>query len=107
MRHCGFRSVYSLYLATDLPRATVDRWLSGRVRIPISGAKQLIDLLLDYRDDVPALLLLKRHVADAERVLTPEERLRAELTARRVPVQRTLAALRAVNLFPLLTEDQD
>ncbi len=100
MAERGFRSVYSLYLATDFSRATVERWLSARVRIPVSGAHSLVEVLADHSGGVTSLEALRELVAGDMRNITPEELLRSELRARRVPVRRALAALRAANLLP-------
>ncbi len=100
MAERGFRSVYSVYLATDLSRATVERWLSARVRIPVSGAQRLIEVIAVHPGGVTSLAALRDLAAGDTHTLTPEDLLRAELRARRVPVRRALAALRAANLLP-------
>ena len=100
MVECGFPSVYSLALIADFPRATIHRWLSGRVRTPISGASHLIDILCSHSGDEVALHDLRDLLRFASSLNTQEQLLCAELRARGVPVQRTLDALRAANVFP-------
>jgi hypothetical protein len=87
-------------LATDLSRATVERWLSARVRIPVSGAHRLIEVIAVHPGGVTSLAALRELATADTHQLTPEYLLRAELRARRVPVRRALAALRAANLLP-------
>ena len=104
MDECRLPSVYSLFLHVNFPRATLHRWLSGRARIPITAARDLLDELGQHA--------AKWHRSEAIQQLdyliraeAPEHsnaaRLRAELRARGLPVARTIEALRAANLLPL------
>jgi hypothetical protein len=97
---CGFRSIYGFYLETDLSRATLERWMSARVRIPVAGAQYLISTISKHSPTSSVLRALQDVISIAADEASQEDLLRAELRARRVPVQRTLAALRAANVLP-------
>jgi hypothetical protein len=104
-KECRLPSVYALFLHTDsgYARSTLKRWLRGEGRIPVDGARRLIEALLDYAAQLSTSALIQEldNLVRAEsHEQSDETRLRAELRARRVPVSRTLAALRAVSLLP-------
>lgn len=98
MRDCGYPTVYSVFLATAFSRATLDRWLTGRVRIRVSGAEKLINLLVEAsaRQDVIDAL---RQLLECDRGTSLEERFAAELRGRGLRVRSTLAALEAAKRF--------
>lgn len=104
MKECRLPSVYALLIHSDsdYARSTLKRWLSGEARIPVEGARRLIEALLAYAARLSASPLLQEldNLVSVESHEPSDERLRAELRARRVPVSRTLAALRAVSLLP-------
>jgi len=105
MKECRLPSVYALFLHsdTDYARSTLKRWLRGEGRIPVDAARRLIEALLEYAAQLSTSALIQQ-LDDLVRAESHEQsdeaRLRAELRARRVPVSRTLAALRAVSLLP-------
>ena len=103
MKECRLPSVYALFLYTDFPLSTIKRWLSGQVRIPVEGAQRLIEALIEYAAQLStneSLHELDALVRAECEVQSDEARLRAELRARRVPISRTLEALRAASLLP-------
>ena len=96
----GLRSTYELFLQTALPRATLHLWLSGRVRIPIDRGREIFSALALYGgSDEPLLGFEEILLAERDRSAL-RERLRDELRLRRVPVERTIDALRAANVLP-------
>ena len=105
MADCRLPSLYALFLSTnaETSRASIHRWMRGTVRIPVSAARELVDGLAEYSSRIQRSHLLAELDAIV-RGATDEhpqtERLRAELRARGVPVQRALEAFRAVNLIP-------
>ncbi len=92
-------SVYSLFLSADLPRSTLHRWLAGRGRIPVSRAFELLDALLSCGEGGAPARAIRDLLEAASTNESIEQRLRAELRARRVPISRTLDALRAANVL--------
>jgi len=103
MKECRLPSIYALCLHSDYSRSTLKRWLSGQVRIPLADARRLLETLVEYAAQLSASAALHEleELVRAETIEQSDEaRLRAELRVRRVPVSRTLAALRAASLLP-------
>jgi len=103
MKECSLHSVYALFLQADFPRATLHRWLSGRVRIPLAAARALIEALLEHATKWKSNAslqqledLIRGEIADD----SAATRLCTELRVRGIPIGRTIEALRAVNLLP-------
>jgi len=102
MKGCHL-SVYALFVDLEFPRSTLTRWVSGKSRIPVDAALTLVEALREYADRVSNSSALREldAIVCAERVAdSGASKLRAELRARRVPIRRTLEALRAVSLLP-------
>lgn len=103
MQECGLRSVYALFLRVDLPRATLHRYLAGRVRIPLGAASELTEALLEHAarwKDSARLQELDDLIRAAFTDQSAEALLRAELRARGIRIGRTLEALRAARFLP-------
>ena len=101
MEECALLSVYSLYLQVDdVSRATLYRWLSGRVRISIMGAHALVNALAECGEGSTLIRALRDLLDAASAAVSSQERLRLELRARRLPISRTIAAVRAARLLP-------
>ena len=94
MATAGVTSTYQLYLLADVRRASIYRWLSGGVRLPIAGARKLIEALSDET--------ASEELQDAFDELMPSEsfevRLRSELRLRGVRVRRAMDAIRAAGV---------
>jgi hypothetical protein len=102
MNECGMPSVYALFLQVDLPRATLHRWLSGRVRVPVAGAQALTAALLEHAkrwENNASLRELHDLVSNASLHQSELGRLHAELRMRGIPIGRAMEALRAANLI--------
>ncbi len=92
------RSKYELYLLVEIPRATLQRWFTGRVRIPVAAARKMAEALAaELRSDEPLQAL--EQLVNQEQADPWAARLRFELRVRRVPVRRALDAIRATNGF--------
>ncbi len=98
MSECGV-SAYQLYLDSGLNKATVYRWLSGKVRIPSSGARRLLRALL-REPNPPSLQQASQLLVNGKTNLRESVRLRvmAELRTRGLPQRRTLEALCAAGV---------
>ena len=102
MNECGLPSVYALFLEVDLPRATLHRWLSGRVRIPVAGAQTLTAALLEHAkrwENNASLRELHDLVSSVSLQQAGLGRLHAEFRVRGIPIGRAMEALRAANLI--------
>ncbi len=97
MRDRGISSVYRLYLLTDFNKATIYRWFSGTVRIPVYGAEHLLDVLAGegHSKSIARAAALLTKERDSESF---EKRLLGELKARKLPLRRTIEALRAAGV---------
>lgn len=103
MAACGLNSGYSLFLHLDYSRSTVHRWLTGRARIPVAGARDVIRAFREHsaRTQITTLLDdLDRLVDRATTVESDETRIRIELRNRGIRVGRIIEALRAAKLLP-------
>lgn len=102
MKECRL-TTYSLFIEVEYPRSTLTRWVSGKSRIPVEAALTLVQQLMTYADSISSSSALKElhtlaHAQHAEDVSA--SRLHQELRARRIPIRRTLEALRAANILP-------
>lgn len=106
MDRLGIRSVYELWLMTDIPRPTLHRWLAEKVRFPIAGLRLVGDALsgLAGSDDptkgIDAILRAGDIGANHLSLLA------AECRARRVPYRRAIEAIRAAQLQIVPAEDK-
>ena len=104
MAECRLPSIYSISVhVIDIPRSSLQRWLTGQSRIPVSAASDLLQAIVDYAERLqanPLILELEELVRADTSESAVLARLRAELRARRVPVRRTIDALRALDLLP-------
>ncbi len=114
MANARVRSIYELFVSTELKRSTLYRWFAdaelGRVtELPIAAVRALADALEIEGDsegpsrELTALLDLaeRREVRNAELI--------AEFKARRISYWRALAAIRAAGhrLVPIEESAQD
>jgi hypothetical protein len=102
MRECHL-SGYSLFLGAEFPRATLMRWLSGESRIPVDAAQTLVASLTSHAETISKSSAIKELQALLNLHCVHDvsaSRLHLELRARRIPIRRTLEALRAANVLP-------
>jgi hypothetical protein len=100
MAKAGLKSTYELYLLVDVPRATLHRWLTGRVRVPVSRSREIVEALGLRAESEEPLKAFDRVLLTERDSTSWNARLRAELRARGVPIKRALDALRAANAVP-------
>ena len=96
-------TVYSLFIEVEYPRATLTRWVNGKSPIPVDAALTLVQQLTSYADSISSSPALKELHALIQAQCAEDQsasRLREELRARRIPIRRTLEALRAANMLP-------
>ena len=103
MAECGIASIERLHLCLDVDdvsRATLYRWLSGRVRIPVSRAHELSKALARYLGRSESAMALGRWLDGAlSETQSAEERLKREFLVRGVRVGPALEAVRAAQLL--------
>ena len=103
MARLGIRSVYELFLMLSVPRATLNRWFVGNVRLPVGGMRAIAEALAvragveDPKRDLEAI------ISDPP-ARTCLRLLADELRVRRLPYRRTLEALHAAKLMVVSTE---
>lgn len=107
MRRLGIRSGYELYLLGSVSRATIYRWLGGR--IPVDGARQLAEILSQYANHDGPTRDIEAVLEDRSGDVPALSPLIAEFRARRVPYRRAIEAITAARfrIVPIESSTND
>jgi hypothetical protein len=97
--HCAsVRSTYELALIVDIPRGTLQRWLTRRVTLPVSSVKRIADGLAEH---AKRTMEAQQALADLVQLCPMDdlgERLRAEFRTRGARLRSAMAAIEAAGL---------
>lgn len=96
----GIRSVYGLAILTDVPRASLQRWLTEDVRLPKAAVRALVDELAQHSIATASAQQALADLIDGYDAAPADiqERLRAELRRHGGRIAPTMAALNAAGL---------
>lgn len=98
MNRAKIRTVYELFLLSDVPRSTLHRWLRGvGLRLPVEGVKNLIEAISEYAQTDESTHAFAAILRDRNRP-SPLSCLQSECRLRRVPYPRMIAAIQAARL---------
>lgn len=103
MARLGIRSVYELFLMISVPRATLNRWFAGNVRLPVGGMRAIAEALAVRAEVEDPKRDLEAIISDPP-ARTCLRLFADELRVRRLPYRRTLEALHAAKLMVVSTE---
>lgn len=99
MRCASVTSTYELALIASIPRGTLQRWLSRKVRLPFSGVKQIVDGLAEHAKRTGEAQQALADLTQLCPISDPlEERLRTEFRARGARFKSAMAAIEAAGL---------
>jgi len=105
MPAAGIVSIFGLHSYLDVDYTTVYRWLTGRTRLPISAAVEIIGILADLTQSDRPRRSLEEIIARTKQSTKPKWRLRAELKSRGICTKVVMEAIRAARLH--LVEDEE